>query len=1085
MGSLESGVPLKRDQHLLRSSSATNRNERNPYGQRPRSRFARLVLFKKIDYLQWICTIAVFFFFVGLFQMLLPGSVMEKSDNSWRGRGEASGDSKFWKEIGGGFLDFGEDIKFVKTNLLSKFQRESNEVNMSSDSRRVVRFGHRKPQLALVFADLLVDPQQILMVTVAAALREIGYEIEVYSLEDGPVLSIWKNLGVPVTVIQASKKDVGVDWISYDGIIVNSIEARDVFSRLEDSPVLSIWKNLGVPVTIIQASKKDIGVDWISYDGIIVNSIEARDVFSRLLQEPFKSVPVIWSIHERTRATRLRQYALNGQLELVNDWNFFFKRSTVVVFPNYALPMFYAACDSGNYFVIPGSPAEAWEAGNFMVSYKDKPHVNMDYGPDDFVVVIVGSQLLYRGFWLEHAFVLKALLPLFEDFSSDKNSNSHLKIIILSGDSTTNYSVAVEAIAINLSYPRNIVSHAVDEDADNVLSMADLVIYGSFLEEQSFPDILMKAMCFGKPIIAPDLAMIKKYADDRVNGYLFPKENIRVLTQTILEVVSNGKLSPLARNIASIGKRTAKNLLVLEAIEGYTSLVENVLKLPSEVKTSKAVAEIPSKLKEEWQWQLFESVSDSTYLNRTLRSHKFFEEIEKTWNRTQTQSYGAVDETFLYSIWEEENLIEMSNTRKRREEELLKDRTDQPRGTWEDVYRSAKRADRSKNELREREDRELERTGQPLCIYEPYFGEGTWPFLHHTSLYRGLGLSTRGRRPGSDDIDAPSRLPLLNNPYYRDALGEYGAFFAIATRIDRIHKNAWIGFQSWRATARKESLSKAAETALLDAIQLRRNGDTLYFWIRMDKDPRSPLQQDFWSFCDAINAGNCKFAFSEALKRMYGIKHDWTSLPPMPADGDTWSVMQSWVLPTKSFLEFVMFSRIFVDALDAEFYDKHHQSGHCHLSLSKDKHCYSRVLELLVNVWAYHSARKMVYVNPETGAMQEQHKLKNRRGQMWAKWFSYTTLKNMDEDLAEEYDSDHPRRRWLWPSTGEVFWQGMYEKERNLRNREKERRKQESKDKIERIKRRQHQKPIGKFVKPPPEAAEDSNSKYVVARLLR
>ena len=104
---------------------------------------------------------------------------------------------------------------------------------------------------------------------------------------------------------------------------------------------------------------------------------------------------------------------------------------------------------------------------------------------------------------------------------------------------------------------------------------------------------------------------------------------------------------------------------------------------------------------------------------------------------------------------------------------------------------------------------------------------------------------------------------------------------------------------------------------------------------------------------------------------------------------------------------------------------------------------------------------------------------------MWAKWFSYTTLKNMDEDLAEEYDSDHPRRRWLWPSTGEVFWQGMYEKERNLRNREKEKRKQKSKDKIERIKRRQHQKPIGKFVKPPPVAAEDSNSTYVVARLLR
>lgn len=70
----------------------------------------------------------------------------------------------------------------------------------------------------------------------------------------------------------------------------------------------------------------------------------------------------------------------------------------------------------------------------------------------------------------------------------------------------------------------------------------------------------------------------------------------------------------------------------------------------------------------------------------------------------------------------------------------LKDRTDQPRGTWEEVYRNARRADRIKNELHERDEGELERTGQPLCIYEPYFGEGTWPFLHHTSLYRGMGL---------------------------------------------------------------------------------------------------------------------------------------------------------------------------------------------------------------------------------------------------------------------------------------------------------------------------------------------------------
>lgn len=60
--------------------------------------------------------------------------------------------------------------------------------------------------------------------------------------------------------------------------------------------------------------------------------------------------------------------------------------------------------------------------------------------------------------------------------------------------------------------------------------------------------------------------------------------------------------------------------------------------------------------------------------------------------------------------------------------------------TWEEVYKSAKRADRSKNDLHERDEGELIRTGQPLSIYEPYFGEGTWLFLHEHPLYRGVGM---------------------------------------------------------------------------------------------------------------------------------------------------------------------------------------------------------------------------------------------------------------------------------------------------------------------------------------------------------
>ncbi|XWS35848.1 hypothetical protein CRYUN_Cryun20dG0031500 [Craigia yunnanensis] len=387
--------------------------------------------------------------------------------------------------------------------------------------------------------------------------------------------------------------------------------------------------------------------------------------------------------------------------------------------------MIYYTFDTGNYYVIPGSPAEAWKGENAMNLYQDNQHMKMGYDePAKVLIAIVGSQFMYRGLWLEHALILQALLPLFADFSSGNNSNSHPKIIVLSSDSTSNYSMAFERIALNLRYPSGVVKHvAADGDGGSVLSMTDLVIYGSFFEEPSFPEILMKAMCLGKPIIAPDLSNIRKYVDDRVNGYLFPRENIRVLTQIILQVISKGKLSPLAHNIASIGRGIVKNLTVQETVEGYTLLLENVLKLSSEVAPPKAVIEIPSKLKEEWQWNLFED-----FLNSTLedRSSKLLNKLEEQWNHSRRERFHslvAMNDSFSYEIWEEEKKMHSINTKRRREELELKDRSDQPRGTWEDVYRNAKKADRARNDLHERDERELERTGQPLCIYEPYFGE--------------------------------------------------------------------------------------------------------------------------------------------------------------------------------------------------------------------------------------------------------------------------------------------------------------------------------------------------------------------------
>jgi hypothetical protein len=105
----------------------------------------------------------------------------------------------------------------------------------------------------------------------------------------------------------------------------------------------------------------------------------------------------------------------------------------------------------------------------------------------------------------------------------------------------------------------------------------------------------------------------------------------------------------------------------------------------------------------------------------------------------------------------------------------------------------------------------------------------------------------------------------------------------------------------------------------------------------------------------------------------------------------------------------------------------------------------------------------MVYIDPHTGSVEEQHPVEQRKGIMWEKYFKLMVLKSMDEDLAEAADDgDHPRERWLWPLTGEVHWQGIYEREREERYRIKMDKKRKTREKlVERLKAGYKQKPLG------------------------
>ncbi|RXI06580.1 hypothetical protein DVH24_025716 [Malus domestica] len=917
-------------------------------------------------------------------------------------------------------LKFGSTLRFMPGRV-SKRVVEGDGLDRA---RNEARIGVRPPRLALILGNMKKDPQSLMLITVMKNIKKLGYELKIFSVANGKAHKMWEQYNGQISILAPESYGL-IDWSIFGGVIADSLEAKESISR------------------------------W----------------------EPFCSVPLIWIIQEDTLANRLPVYEEMGLKDLISHWKSAFSRANVVVFPDFTLPMLYSVLDTGNFFVIPGSPVDVWAAERYRKTHsKNLLRKINGFSEDDMLVVVVGSSFFYDELSWDYAVAMHSIGPLLIKYARRDDAGEPFKFVFLCGNSSDD---AFQEVTSHLGLLHGSVQHyGLNGDVNSVLLMADIVLYGSSQDVQGFPPLLIRAMTFGIPVIAPDFLVLKKYVVDGVHMIFFPKHNPDALMSAFSLMISNGKLSKFARMVASSGRLLAMNLLASECITGYARLLENVLNFPSDALLPGPISQLEQGT---WEWNLLGNEIDyrtGNILNideqSSWKNSSVVNALEEDLlgfgyspNISENVTWDSALDIPTQLDWDLLKEIVSSEEYETLEMEELSERMEKDPGLWDDIYRNARKAEKLRFEANERDEGELERTGQTVCIYEIYSGSGTWPFLHHGSLYRGLSLSKRTQRSTSDDVDAVDRLPILNETYYRNILCEIGGMFAIANKVDSVHKRPWIGFQSWRAAGRKVALSKKAERVLEQAIQDNTKGDVIYFWGRLNMNGGVTGSKDaltFWSSCDILNEGHCRNVFEDAFRWMYNLPSNTEALPPMPEDGGHWSALHSWVMPTRSFLEFVMFSRMFVDSLDA----LHANSGNrsiCLLGSSEleKKHCYCRVLEVLVNVWAYHSGRKMVFIDPMSGALEEQHPVELRKGFMWAKYFDGTLLKSMDEDLAEAADDgDHPRELWLWPLTGEVHWQGIYEREREERYRLKMDKKRKTKEKLfERMRHGYRQRSLG------------------------
>ncbi|CAH9130043.1 unnamed protein product, partial [Cuscuta epithymum] len=848
------------------SAAAADRQWKSAGGGRShhhRSLTRKILLFFSFRGRSWFyfCTLLVIFMFA-LASLALQSSIMSVL------RQGAESERRPWSWPVRDDLKLGTSLVFIPSQ---KFQFGNGLDRL----RSLPRIGVRPPRIGLILGNLKKNPLSLMLYTVMKNLKDLGYLIKIYALEDGNAMSLWEIIG-NVSVLSA---------------------------------------------------ERFIYIDWSLFDGVIADSLEDKRAISSLMQEPFCSVPLIWMVHEDTLANRLQIYESMGWEHLMFHWRAAFHRADVVVFPDFSLPMLYSVLDTGNFFVIPGSPKDVWAAESYSRTHS-KSQLREEYGfdNDDILVLVVGSSFLYNKLSWDYVLPMREMEPLLIKYTGLNNMNDKLKFMFLSGNTTDGYNYVLQDVATRLGlHHGSLYSYGINSDVNGLLMMSDIVLYSSSQDEQNFPPPLIRAMSYGIPIVASDYPVIHKYVVDGVHGMIFPHHSSDALLKAFSLLVSDGKLTKYAYSIASSSRLLAKNLFAAECITGYAKLIEHVFNFPSDV----VLPGNTSLLKQHmWEWYYFQKgdntgdMEDKDPINLSV----VYELEEQLGNlvslkNASGEASDSLEVDFPTELdWDIFTEIESSEEADRLEQEEMEDRMEKDIDEWDVIYRNARKAEKLRFETNERDEAELERTGQSLCIYEIYNGAGAWPFLHHGSLYRGLSLLTKVRRLKSDDVDAVGLLPLLNETYYRNILCEIGGIFSIANGIDKIHKRPWVGFQSWRATGRQVSLTKRAEQALEETIHENTKGDVIYFWAHLNVDDGLAGRNNaltFWSMCDILDGGNCRNSFQDAFRRMYGLPSHLEALPPMPEDGGHWSALHSWVMPTPSFLEFVMFARIFVDSLHA------------------------------------------------------------------------------------------------------------------------------------------------------------------------
>lgn len=109
--------------------------------------------------------------------------------------------------------------------------------------------------------------------------------------------------------------------------------------------------------------------------------------------------------------------------------------------------MLYSELDTGNFFVIPGSPVDVWAAESYSNTHtKDQLRELSGFGKNDMVVIVVGSSIFYDDLSWDYAVAMHSIGPLLTKYARRSDADESFKFVFLCGNSTDGYDDALQVV---------------------------------------------------------------------------------------------------------------------------------------------------------------------------------------------------------------------------------------------------------------------------------------------------------------------------------------------------------------------------------------------------------------------------------------------------------------------------------------------------------------------------------------------------------------------------------------------------------------------------------------------------------------